>query len=76
MRSVEENFVLPLYGFQKRSIRQFNSLLKDKDIVCIEKKDDWYVIEYTNGQKFKCRGLVVNNANIYEKPKVVKKRLF
>ena len=65
MRTELDKIVDPFKSYQKRSIRQFDSLLKDKDIVCISRKEDWYTIEYANGQKFNCRGLVVENSMIY-----------
>ena len=85
-----------LYPNQVRAIKKFDTLLKDKTIVAIEKQTDdveiqinkytdekteipWFTIEYENGQKFRCRGIVPNESHIFEKSKqkkIVKRGLF
>ena len=61
---------------QKRAVNKFNTILKDKNIVAIQRVDDYYEIEYKNNQKFKCKGVIVENSMIYERSLIVRKRIF
>ncbi len=53
---------------RKRAIKDFNKLLKDKDLIKIKKQDDGsYCLSFKNGQENFVKGYVVNNSDIYEK---------
>ena len=69
---------------QIERIKTFNRILKDKKIIKIKIEDfDFkkkYILQYEDGQIFKCSGLIPNNSEIYSFDKnkffIKKKKIF
>lgn len=50
---------------QERAVRAFRKSVLTKDLLLFKKDEDGFVVlKYANGQTFKCRGLIVENAGL------------
>jgi len=64
----------------KKHENKFQRLIRDKNIVAIEKKDDQHFIYYNDGCLFTCKGYLPDNTEIIQfdkrKKQCIKKSLF
>jgi len=78
-----DNFMDNFDPVQEKYLRQrepkLNRLLDNKDIFAIEKDDSGkFTIKYSNGQKFRCSGPLVNRCikTIFCRETIKKRKLF